>query len=160
DDPPRRPRPRAKRGGNVAVILALLGLGLLGLLVAGVVVIVVVVKYARVPAPPDVVKPAPGGGDRAAEVADRPVGSWEGESPARPSVKVYLEVTRDRITLKAQNVQVNVWADPVLLEWRVVRAAGDTLVIQRTAVGSEQRFDWSVVFRSADAMSITPVGDD
>lgn len=148
EDAPRRPRRKAKKGGAALIILAILGvLGLLGVGAAG---IVLYVKYAGPSASPA------GGASLAEKLGGRFVGNWEGESPERPSLKVYLEVTRDRVTLNAHNVRVNEWGDPRVYSWRPVRAEGNTLIVLREEVAGEKyQLEWTVVFASDDSMSVT-----
>jgi hypothetical protein len=75
-------------------------------------------------------------------------------------LKVYLEVTRDRITLRALNVRTNEWGKALVYSWRPVRAEGNTLVIHREeVVGEKHDIEWSVVFASDDAMSVTSLRD-
>jgi hypothetical protein len=162
-DAPRRPRRRAKQKGGAALLLVAALVGVAVLLVGGVVGVVLVVKYAgRSPAPAAAVKPAEDGGAKPgdpdaklAELSDRFIGKWEGESPERPSLKVHLDVTRDRTTMRVLDLRTNQWADvsPVSA-WRPVRVEGDALVIsQQLLEGGRGPHEYTIAFTSDDAMS-------
>jgi hypothetical protein len=154
EDHPRRPnRRRAKKKGGAGTVVLLGVLGIVLLVGAGVVVsAVLLVKGAR---------PVAEKGDRKdfkAELADRFVGTWEGGSPERPSLQVYLDVTRDRVTLKAFNTRTREWGDkPLVSMWRASRTEGDnTLIIaQERTDGSRTPYESVIAFTSGEAMSMT-----
>jgi len=155
EDATSRPaRRRAKKQGctGTVVLLAVLGVVLL-LGAGGLVGAVLLVKYARPLAEKRDHK------DSKAELADRFVGAWEGGSPERPSLKVYLDVTRDHVTLKAFNTRTNDWGDkPLVTSWRASHADGDsTLIIAQELTDGSGRppFESVIAFTSDDAMSMT-----
>jgi hypothetical protein len=154
-DAPRKPRRKAKKNGGAAIVI-LTALGVVALLGAGGAVgAVLYLKSAR-PSGADGPAKHADPGAKLAEMGDRFLGSWEGESPERPSLKVYLEVTRDRVALKAFNVRVNEWGDPRVYSWRPVRAEGNALIVFREeVVGEKYQLEWTVVFASDDAMSVS-----
>lgn len=161
--PSRKPQRKARvnQGGATLVVLVLLGVGaLLG--VGSAVGALIYVSHFRTRAPAADARPADKGAkpaDPAAkltELADRFVGKWEGASPERPSLKVYFDVTHDRITLTAFNVRTNEWGDaPLVSTWRPVQAEDRTLIILQETVGGEKRqYESVVAFTSEDEMSV------
>lgn len=155
DVPPRRPRRKPRhKGGAAVVIVALLGVFLL-LGAGGVVGAMLYLKYAPTPEGDGDGKRDGGAATKLTQMGERFQGTWEGESPERPSVKVYFDVTRDRVTLRAINTRVNEWAEPRVYDWRPLRMEGETLIVSREeVVGEKHQLEWTVVFTSADAMSV------
>jgi hypothetical protein len=103
-----------------------------------------------------------GGGPSATEsMGERFVGKWKGGSPERPSVEVYLEVTRERIFLQGHNVQTNEWGGKLAYSWNPVRVSGNELTLSRQeVVGQKLDIQWSVRFASDDEMSVTSLADN
>jgi hypothetical protein len=140
--PSRKPRRKAKSGATG------LALGILAAVLLGAVVVVLLTRSSRTP--------ATGPSAPTAELSDRFLGRWEGASPARPSLKTYYEVTRDRMSLTAFNTQTKEWGGGALVStWRPVRVQENTLIVQTEVVDSGERGELEIVFTSDDAVSIT-----
>jgi hypothetical protein len=145
EDRPRKPKRKSKKkSGALLVVFVVLGaITIAGLCGVG------VFLYLRT------------GTKQTEETGDRFIGKWEGTSPERPSVKVYLEVTRDRVILQGQNIRTNEWGEKQVYSWASARVSGNTMIINRREVYGEQReAQWSVQFVSDDEMSVTPLSDN
>jgi hypothetical protein len=154
EDRPRKPRRKGKKkSGSFVWVFVILGVTALAG-VAGLVVFLVLREA----------KTGGGSSDRQTKaelMSDRFIGKWEGGSPERPSVKVYLEVTSDRVILQGQNVQTKEWSPKLVYSWQGVSVSGDKLVISRQeVVGEKKNLKWSVRFSSDDAMSVTSLVDN
>src|SRR5262245_60043216 len=150
EDRARKPRRKRKPGGALLWVFAILAVVVL----VGAGVGVGVVLHLRSN------RPSPAGDTRLNEASGRLLGKWEGGSPERPSVKVFLEVTRDRIRLQGMNVRTNEQGKVLTYSWNPVSVSGNTLVVQRQEVEGEKRdIQWSIRFASEDEMSVTSLAD-
>jgi hypothetical protein len=150
---PKRRRKVKKNGGSLLWVFVVLGvLTLAG--IGGVVVFLVSRERTGDGRSPDR-HSAP------EDMGERFVGKWEGGSPERPSVHVYLEVTPDRVILQGQNIRTQEWGGKLVYSWKPVRASGNTLTISRQPVAGEKRdLQWSIRFASEDEMSVTSLVDN
>jgi hypothetical protein len=154
DGAPSRPRQVTK--GKIGLLL--LGCAILGTVAlagVGAVILVVVWSAGSKAGHSSDERPEP------AKSEGRFVGKWEGSSPERPSVIVYLEVTPDRVILQGQNIKTKASASPLVYSWSVVRVSGNNLVISHQELMGEKRdIQWSIQFTSDNDMSVTSLADN
>ena len=153
EDRPREPRRRGKkqRGSARWVLWLLLGLTLAGAAGAGTYLFL----RERGKATEDRER-----GKATEDMSDRFLGKWEGSSPERPNVKVWLEVTRERVIMTAENTTTHE-GDTLPFSWNTKRVTGTTLLIHLQFLkGDQHETDWAVRFASDDEMSVTHTPSD
>jgi hypothetical protein len=167
EDRPRKARRKVRKNGGSLVWLFVI-LGVVALAAVGGVVVFLVLRDGNKETSKTgdglLDKLDGGSSGRSTEteqMVDHFMGRWEGDSPERPSVKVWLEVTRERIILQGENIRIKEWGAKLVYSWKPASVSGQTMIINRQEVVEPKRdLQWSLRFASDDAMSIISLVDN